>query len=409
VADYDRKTRSWLGALLSASVLVACTQQTPQQQTTGANSLVSLKEGVPIIATALVSGAKLPPPPPSGRYPVVIDPWIDVSTGSQVATTKLMQQELETLAPQHFPQLELLPFTQESLARKPLVILGAIAPVSGPDGLDPVAGSPGAYHVYGVLADLSTGKIASTAGGWVQEQDIDTTPTAFYRDSPVWEGDESVAAYLRTLRARPGDPIDAAYLQNLQAEALITAGNADYGEGNYRQARSLYSDAASLPAGGHQLRVYNGLYLTNWALGDRRSATEVFSQMVDYQLTHGQLSIKFLFRPGSTAFWPDPAISGAYPYWLQVIAHRIDVSRTCLHLTGHTSPTGSAKQNDRLSAARAERIRQELLRLDPRLPRQITASGAGSRYAIVDTGRDDATDLVDRRVDFTIVPCEPIA
>ena len=43
-----------------------------------------------------------------------------------------MQQELETLAPQHFPQLELLPFTPENLARKPVVLLGAIAPVSGP-------------------------------------------------------------------------------------------------------------------------------------------------------------------------------------------------------------------------------------------------------------------------------------
>jgi outer membrane protein OmpA-like peptidoglycan-associated protein len=398
-----------LGALLGATLLAACTQQAPPQQTAGAPGLVSLKDGVPAIATALVSGAKLPPPPPSGRYPVLIDPWIDVTTGSQVATTKLMQEELETLAPQHFPQLELLPFTPESLARKPVVILGAIAPVSGPGAVDPVTGSPGAYHVYGVLADLSSGKIASTAGGWVRPQDIDTTPTAFYRDSPIWQSDESVAAYLRTLRAGAGDPIDADYLQNLQAEALITAGNADYGDGRYTQARSLYSNAAGLPGGGHQLRVYNGLYLTNWALGDREQATEVFAQMVDYQLTHGQLSVKFLFRPASTAFWPDPAISAAYPYWLQVIARRVDADGTCLHLTGHSSTSGQAKQNDRLSEARAERIRNELLRIDPRLGRQITASGAGSRDAIVGTGRDDETDLVDRRVDFTIVPCEPVA
>src|SRR5262249_43102498 len=138
-------------------------------------------------------------------------------------------------------------------------------------------------------------------------------------------------------------------------------------------------------------------------------ATEVFSQMVDYQLTRGQLSIKFLFRPASTAFWPDPAISAAYPYWLRVIARRIEADGTCLHLTGHTSTSGATEQNDRLSAARAERIREYLLRADPRLSRQITASGAGSRDAIVGTGRDDATDLVDRRVDFAIVPCAPIA
>jgi outer membrane protein OmpA-like peptidoglycan-associated protein len=211
------------------------------------------------------------------------------------------------------------------------------------------------------------------------------------------------------LQAGSGEPVDAAYLQNLQAEALITSGNADYGDGNYTRARTLYSDAAGLPDGGHQLRVYNGLYLTNWALGDRTSATEVFSQMVDYQLARGRLSIKFLFRPASTAFWPDPAISAAYPYWLQVIARRVAADGTCLHLTGHTSTSGPAEQNDRLSTARAERIREYLLQVDPRLRQQITASGAGSRDAIVGTGRDDATDLVDRRVDFTITPCGPIA
>lgn len=145
------------------------------------------------------------------------------------------------------------------------------------------------------------------------------------------------------------------------------------------------------------------------ALGDRTSATEVFSQMVDYQLTRGQLSIKFLFRPASTAFWPDPVISAAYPYWLQVIARRVAADGTCLHLTGHTSTSGPAEQNDRLSTARAERIREYLLQVDPRLRQQITASGAGSRDAIVGTGRDDASDLVDRRVDFTITPCGSIA
>jgi hypothetical protein len=269
-----------------AGVLIGCTPPaSPQQDAAGsAAPLMSLKEGVPTLATALVTKAQLPPPPPSGKYPVVIDPWIDVSTGDQVATTKLMQQELETLAPQHFPQLELLPFTPESRARKPVVLLGAIAPVAGPGAVDPVSGHPGAYRVYGVLADLGSGKIVSSAGGWVRPEDIDPTPTAFYRDSPSWQADESVDAYLRTLQAPPGEPIDPGYLANLQAEALITTGNAVYGEGEYGPARDLYSQAEKLPDAGHQLRVYNGLYLTDWALGDRRSAQEEFGRLVDYQL-----------------------------------------------------------------------------------------------------------------------------
>ncbi len=169
-------------------------------------------------------------------------------------------------------------------------------------------------------------------------------------------------------------------------------------------ARDLYSEAENPSAGWHQLRAYNGPYLTDWALGDRRSATEVFAKLVDYQLAHGRVSVKFLFQPNSTAFWPDPAISAAYPDWLRAIAERTVADSACLRLTGYTSPSGSAEFNDRLSLARAVRIRHDLLANEPRLQGQVTARGVGSQDPIVGTGRDDATDLVDRRVDFDIVP-----
>jgi outer membrane protein OmpA-like peptidoglycan-associated protein len=406
MADRHRGTRSVAMAVLLAAMIAGCSQpNTSQQSSTPA--LPSLRDGVPVLATALVTHAVLPPPPRSGRYPVVIDPWIDVTTGSQIATTKLMQQELETLAPQHFPQLELLAFTPKNLARKPVVLLGAIAPVAGPGATEPTNQHPGAYRVYGILADLGTGKVAAADNVWVRPEDIDSMPTQFFRGSPVWVPDESVAAYMRTLQARPGDPIDPTYVHNLQAEALITNGNADYGQGEYKPARDLYTQAASLPDGGHQLRVYDGLYLTNWALGDRQAATQAFTELVDYQLAHGRLSVKFLFRPASTAFWPDPAISAPYTDWLRVIARRAIADRACLHLTGHASPSGSAESNDNLSMARAIRIQQDLIEVEPRLRGQITARGVGSRDAIVGTGRDDATDLVDRRVDFEMEPCAP--
>jgi outer membrane protein OmpA-like peptidoglycan-associated protein len=406
-AKRHRNPTGDLVAVALAAALAGCAHPTPSPpvSTSAAAPLPSLKDGVPVLATALVTSAVLPPPPPSGRYLVVIDPWIDVTTGSQVATTKLMQQELETLAPQHFPQLELLPFTPESLARKPVVLLGAIAPVAGPGAIEPVADRPGAYRVYGMLADLGTGKIVSAKDAWVRPEDVDATPTRFYRDSPVWQPDESVFAYLHTLQAHPGDPIDPAYLQNLQAEALITDANTAYGQGEYQPARDGYSKASSLPEGGHQLRVYDGLYLTNWALGDRRSATQAFSELVDYQVAHGRLSVKILFRPNSTSFWSDPENPAPYSDWLHVIAQRTVADQACLHLTGHASPSGSAAMNDRLSLARAERIRQELLEIEPRLKGRITAQGVGSREVIVGTGRDDATDLVDRRVDFQVEPC----
>lgn len=366
-----------------------------------------LQQGVAELATAMVTHATLPPSA-SGRYPITIDPWIDGTTGSQVATTRLMQSEIETLAPQHFPQLELLPFTTESLARKPLVLLGAITPVTGPGSTQPVAERPGAYRVYGVLADLATGRIAAAESVWVRPEDVDLMPTAFYRDSPIWLPDESVSAYLRTSAARPGDPVDPAYLENLHSEALLADAGAAYNGGNYEPALDLYRQVADLPEGGHQVRMNNGLYLTHWALGHRQQAAQIFGALVDYGLEHGRLGVKFLFRPDSTAFWPDPAISGPYPTWLREIAQRTASDRACLRITGHSSSTGPSALNDRLSLARARSIQQDLININPGLRSRIEVRGVGAREPIVGTGRDDATDALDRRVDFQPVACPQV-
>jgi outer membrane protein OmpA-like peptidoglycan-associated protein len=407
--DANIANRRWgiLALLLCFTAAGCSTRQPPPPQATAAPKpavALPLQQGVAELATAMVTHATLPPSA-SGRYPITIDPWIDDTTGDQVATTHLMQSEIETLAPQHFPQLELLPFTTKSLERRPLVLLGAITPVTGPGSTQPAGEHPGAYRIYGVLADLTTGKIAAAESVWVRAEDVDLTPTAFYRDSPVWLPDESVSAYLRTSAARQGDVVDSAYLENLQSEALLADAAAAYNSGAYRPALDLYHQAIDLPEGGHQVRTYNGLYLTSWALGDRQQAAQVFGTLVDYSLKHGRLAVKFLFRPGSTAFWPDPAISSPYSTWLQEIAQRTASDGACLRITGHSSPTGSTALNDRLSLARARSVKQDLVGINKTLRSRIDVRGVGAREPIVGTGRDDATDVLDRRVEFQPVGC----
>ena len=406
--------RRALAALCLAGLLAGCATPRQTPSATGANpapstlatasSPAGLSDTVAALAAALVAQAKLPP----GHYPVTIDPWIDARTGDQVETTRFMEAEIKTLIPQHFPQLEPLPFTLESLERKPFVLVGAIAPVTGPGSFDPAIGRPGAYRIYGVIADLHSGKVAAAQSVWVAPDEVDVRPVAFFRDSPARVPDQSVAAYLSVSASKPGDPIDPRYLANLQAEALITGATAAYDDGQYGPARALYRQAAALPEGGHQERVYNGLYLTNRGLGDEDQGGEAFTRLVAYGLEHDHLAVKFLFSPGSTHFWPDPAISGPYPMWLRAIAERTAEAGACLQLTGHDSPTGSAELNDRLSLARAKRIAHDLVRLDPDLRGRLEARGAGARDPMVGTGADDATDALDRRVDFQPVPCQQV-
>ena len=129
--------------------------------------------------------------------------------------------------------------------------------------------------------------------------------------------------------------------------------------------------------------------------------------MVDYGLERGRLAVKFVFRPGSTAFWPDRAISGPYPMWLRQIAARTDARAACLEVEGHTSPTGPATMNERLSLARAERVRARLVAQRPGLRDRLEAEGVGSREPVGGTGADDASDVLDRRVEFEPRTCPP--
>ena len=127
--------------------------------------------------------------------------------------------------------------------------------------------------------------------------------------------------------------------------------------------------------------------------------------MVEYGLQRGKLAVKFVFRPNNTQFWPDRQVSGAYPMWLRQIALRSSEQPACLRLVGHTSPTGSAQLNQNLSVARAQSVRSRLVNRASVLSTRTDATGRGSAEPLVGSGRDDATDVLDRRVEFETRPC----
>ncbi len=336
---------------------------------------------------------------PGTRRTVVIDPLIEKSTGFQTTTTHSIGATMENRIRARWPQLELRPFNTASLDQQPLVLLGSIAGVTAAGSVQPSTGKPSVYRIWAVVADLKSNKVVDRQMAWVKADEIDQTPMAFFRDSPAWTTDPVAAAYIKTCSSPAGTPIDPAYLRSLRAEAMIADAIADYDQGRYQTAQALYRQALATPTG-EQLRALNGVYLTDWALGRHAAAEQDFGRVVDYGLSQNQLGIKFLFRPGSTAFWPDPAISKPYPMWIRQIAQRADAANYCLALTGHTSVTGSAAVNDRLSLARAQTIRARMIADRKDMRGRTVASGDGSREPIVGTGTDDATDALDRRVEI---------
>ena len=157
---------------------------------------------------------------------------------------------------------------------------------------------------------------------------------------------------------------------------------------------------------GEQLRIVNGIYLASAKLGRTAEAEQAFGRVVALGIAYNELGVKFLFNPGSTEFWSDPKVSGAYPMWLRQIARESTAARVCMNIVGHTSHTGSEPTNDALSLQRANFIRQRLTAEGARPRRQDAhVSGMGFRQNIVGSGTDNAVDALDRRVEFRIVPC----
>ena len=355
-------------------------------------------------ANALFSGAQLQERAGEGggRHLLVIDPLVDGVSGNQVAATRSMEAKLVDLARAQYPQFDVQPFTSSAVAAQPIVFVGTFTGVN-PQGK--TAGQREAYRICFALADLKSGKIVAKSRVFAEMGGVDVTPTPAFRDRPAWVKDEATEAYIKTCQAtKVGDPLDPAYVDRILAAALISDAIEAYDARRYQDALDLYTSAQGLPAG-DQLRVHNGIYLSNWMLGRRDAAMVAFGRLIDFGLAQQRLAVKFLFKPGSTAFWPDPQVSAPYTFWLREIAARGAQAGSCLEITGHTSPTGPEPLNERLSLLRAEVIKKRLDASAPSLAGRTIANGVGSREALVGNGRDDLTDALDRRVEFKVIGC----
>jgi outer membrane protein OmpA-like peptidoglycan-associated protein len=341
-------------------------------------------------------------PPGEGKIELVIDPLIDGISGAQSTATRLMQERIVALVRKSYPRFEVRPFSTEALLRAPVVLIGTFTAINNAGVAD---GPRDAYRICLALADLRSRSIVSKGVARAKPEAIDVTPTPAFADTPVWATDPATSIYIKACQGtKPGDPIDPVYVERIGTSSLISDAISEYDDRRYREALAFYRTALKM-TGGDQLRVRSGIYLANWKLNRRDDATDAFGSLVDYSLTGKKLSMRFLFKPGSTQFVDDPQISAPYPMWLSQIAVRAAQRNTCLQLVGHTSKTGPAQVNERLSVLRAQFIKDLLQSSSPRLADKLKATGVGFRENLIGTGRDDASDAIDRRVDFNVSDC----
>ena len=266
------------------------------------------------------------------------------------------------------------------------------------------AGKKRALQINLALTELKSGVVVAQATALAKDEGLDHTPLAYYRDSPVLVKDKVIEGYVRTSATPPGQRGDAFYLDRIASATLINEATTLYNQERYVEALGQYRSALATPTG-EQLRVLNGIYLSNVKLGRNAEAEQAFGRVVALGIAYNQLGVKFLFNPGSTEFWSDPKVSGPYTMWLRQIAKESTAAKACMDIVGHTSKTGSEQANDALSLQRANFIRSRLVTDAPVLGSRTKTSGMGFRQNIVGSGTDNAVDALDRRVEFKIIPC----
>ncbi len=384
--------------LIVAALASGCATQQTATVAAGPPSPVPFEQAVLNAGNAVLTAA-------SGsvgdKRLVVIDPLVNGVTGEQTSSTRQLGSRLAQLAHDHYPLLDVQPFTASAVAAAPVVLVGTFTPVNAQNQ---PSGTREAYRFCLVAADLKAGKIVAKSVARATPGDVDATPTRSFADSPAWTDDASVKAYIGTCQAtKVGDPIPAAYLNGIATAAIVNQAMEAYDASRYREALDLYTNARSTP-GGDQLRVYNGLYLSETKLGQKNEATAAFGNLVEYGFRNGRLAVKLLFRNGSTAFIAGPQGAAVYDMWLRQIADRGAKAGACLQATGFTSASGSAALNDRLAVLRAEYVKRRLEQDSGALRGHVVAAGAGSQQPLVGTGAENATDVLDRRVEFKVIP-----
>jgi outer membrane protein OmpA-like peptidoglycan-associated protein len=336
------------------------------------------------------------------KVTLVIDPLIDGVTGARSKATHLEEERITALVKSNYPRFQVARFSAETIAKAPVVLIGTFTAVNN---AGVAGGAKDAYRICLALADMRTKTIISKGVSRALPEGIDPTPAAFFNDSPVFAKDASTDSYIKTCQGtKVGDNVDQAYADRIVVASLVNDGIEAYDDGRYRDALDVYQSALKTP-GGEQLRVLNGIYLANYRLHRTNAAMEAFGKVVDYGLKSDKLAVKFLFKPGSTQFITDRSVRAPYNAWLEKVAERTAAKQGCLEVVGHTSATGLPAINDRLSGLRADYIKDRLEDEQRSLRGRLIATGKGSREMIVGTGKDDASDALDRRVEFKVAPC----
>lgn len=239
----------------------------------------------------------------------------------------------------------------------------------------------------------------------VNARHFDPTPTRFYRDAPIYFASDQQQDLVALASDRGSEAgVQRAMRRSLAYESARSA----YDRQNFDLAAQRFEKILETDDS-TDLLALSGKFQSLWQLGRKEEAEKAFGRLIDVAIAKKALSIKFLFGVQKDDFDRNHDLYQQYPMWIRQLARGMAESERCFEIKGHSSRSGSAEFNDRLSSLRAERVARYMVTAEARLRDHVRSRGYGFRENIIGSGSDDATDAIDRRVDFAEVKCGPAA
>jgi len=333
-----------------------------------------------------------------GPKKIVLEPFIDVNSGEVVQVSRDIERSIFAETNTKFgKKFAISRMTQKSVADADYSMYGIIR-------YDTYKGSSSErkkyYRVVSLVLDRKTAKVVARSTVLISDKKLDYTPIV---ESPMIIEDQRTENFVKMMKAPVGQQVKQ---QDDYFNALMTDAETAYEKQNYEHALSVFTKISQHKEGKKMMKTYARLYMTYINLERWNEAEKAFDQLVSLGVENRNLSAKFLFLVDTTDL--DKKMRNQYNIWLRQIGKYFNNSGHCLHIIGHSSHTGRAEYNDKLSLRRAKRIRQLLQKNFFDVMQKSKAIGKGFRENIVGSGTDDAQDAIDRRVEFKVVECPEI-
>ncbi len=325
---------------------------------------------------------------------VPVDEFFSVQSAEVSTSGRALQRDLAVALSQAMPPLKFVPLDVNSANSAQWVLLANYAVPSSTEALQ-----PGKWiRLQVAMTESSSGKVLTRINTYLDASQFNAEPTQFFKDAPMYFADDRHRDRLGAMEGQKQPLYNALQIQSELANAIAAyeAGKFPDAEQGFLKLRGM---AANHPG------ALTGLYQTYWKMARKAEAEQAFSDLVAAGIDAGSLSVKLLFKVGGTAFVDSADLSTQYRLWLKSVGQVVGTKNRCVDITGHASKSGSTEYNDRLSLQRAESIVALIGQTSRDARTRFKAAGRGFQETIVGTGANDATDAIDRRVEFKVRSC----